>query len=85
MSNHTNVVRISATVPAELAAYLEHYQQAHGLETRSQALAQAIAALQQLEMLRGYEEIGLAERHGELLHDDLENVDGLEPETVTWR
>jgi metal-responsive CopG/Arc/MetJ family transcriptional regulator len=86
MNNGTNVVRISATIPAHLAVYLEQYQRTHKLETRSQALTEAVLALRELEIARGYEEIGRAERSGELVYEDLTNLDGLDLEdAAAWK
>ena len=83
MNQPINAVRISATLPAHLALYLEQYQKTHQLENRSQALSQAISALQELEMIRGYEEIAAAQASGQLVYEDLENGDGLE--ATQWK
>jgi metal-responsive CopG/Arc/MetJ family transcriptional regulator len=86
MNSSANAVRISATIPAYLAQYLEQYQRTHKLETRSQALTEAVLALRELEITRGYDEIAQAERSGELTYDDLTNGDGLDLEDVTaWK
>jgi metal-responsive CopG/Arc/MetJ family transcriptional regulator len=86
MNNSTNAVRISVTIPAYLAAYLERYQLAHKLETRSQVVTEAMLALRELEITRGYDEIAQAERSGELTYDDLTNGDGLDLEDATaWK
>ena len=78
MNQTINAIRISATIPAHLANFLEQYQKNHGLENRSQALSQAITALQELEMIRGYAEIAQAQATGQLTYEDFENGDGLE-------
>jgi metal-responsive CopG/Arc/MetJ family transcriptional regulator len=83
MKSSTNAARISATVPEELMQYLESYRAKHNLSSRSEALSDAILALQELEMIRGYEELGAAQRAGQIRYPDLENTDGLDLEDAT--
>jgi metal-responsive CopG/Arc/MetJ family transcriptional regulator len=86
MNDSVNAVRISATLPAHLAQYLEQYQRMYKLETRSQALTEAVLALREQEITRGYDEIARAERSGELTYDDLTNGDGLDLEDAApWK
>jgi metal-responsive CopG/Arc/MetJ family transcriptional regulator len=86
MNDGANAVRISATLPAYLAQYLEQYQRTHKLETRSQALTEAVLALREQEITRGYDEIAKAERSGELTYENLTNGDGLDPEdAAAWK
>lgn len=73
----TNATRISATLPAELAQYLETYQQTHGLETRSAALAAAVRALRDQELEAAYRELGEAQRLGLEVYPP-DNLDGLD-------
>jgi metal-responsive CopG/Arc/MetJ family transcriptional regulator len=86
MNDGTNAVRISATLPAYLAQYLEQYQRTHNLETRSQALTEAVLALRELEITRGYDEIAQAEHSGELTYENLTNGDGIDLEdAAAWK
>jgi metal-responsive CopG/Arc/MetJ family transcriptional regulator len=86
MGNNTNAVRISATIPAHLAAYLEQYQRTHKLQTRSQALTEAVLALRELELRLGYEELGRAQRNGEVTYPSFDATDGLDLEDAgKWR
>lgn len=73
----TNATRISATLPPDLTAFLDEYQQAHKLESRSAALAEAIRALRQRELEAAYRELGEAQRLGLELYPP-DNTDGLE-------
>lgn len=75
----TNATRISATLPPDLTAYLEQYQQAHGLETRSAALAEAVRALRERELEAAYRELGEAQQQGLETYPP-DNADGLEQE-----
>jgi metal-responsive CopG/Arc/MetJ family transcriptional regulator len=86
MSNSTNAVRVSVTIPAYLAAYLEQYQLTHKLETRSQVVTEAVLALRELELKRGYEELGRAQRNGEVTYPSFDATDGLDLEDAgKWR
>lgn len=73
----TNATRISATLPPDLTLYLEQYQRAHGLESRSAALAAAVRALRDRELEAAYRELGEAQRQGLETYPP-DNMDGLE-------
>lgn len=73
----TNATRISATLPADLSAYLDEYQRQHGLESRSAALAAAVRALRDQELEAAYRELGEAQRLGLETYPP-DNTDGLE-------
>ncbi|WP_407540853.1 hypothetical protein Q0M94_05565 [Deinococcus radiomollis] len=77
MTNTTNAVRISATLPPELASYLDEYQAAHALESRSAALAKAVVALREQELHGAYRELGDAQRAGLETYPP-DNTDGLD-------
>lgn len=76
LNGMTNATRISATLPSDLTSYLDHYQQLHGLETRSAALAAAVRALRDAEMQAAYRELGAAQEKG-LEQYPSDNLDGL--------
>ena len=57
-------VRIHATLPPELVAYLDVYQRKQGLKSRSAALAAAVRVLQEHELEEAYQELGKAQRLG---------------------
>ncbi len=84
MRSDTNAARLSATIPVELLSFLETYQRDHALESRSAALVEAIQALRQRELQRGYEELGRAQREGLEVYPS-ENTDGLNLEDQAWR
>lgn len=65
--------RVTVTLPAALALYLDEERQTHGLASRSGAVAHAVRALREKELAEGYAEYA---RSGEFV--DLENGDGLE-------
>ena len=75
----TNATRISATLSSDLTAYLDKYQQEHGLDSRSAALAAAVRALRDRELEEAYRELGEAQRRG-LESYPPDNTDGLESE-----
>lgn len=77
MNGMTNATRISATLPPELSAFLDDYQQTHGLDSRSAALADAVRALRERELLAAYAELGEAQASGQETYPD-DNTDGLE-------
>ena len=77
MTSNTNAVRISATLPAELAKYLDDYQASHALESRSAALAKAIVTLREQELYEAYRELGDAQRAGLGTYPP-DNSDGLD-------
>jgi Arc/MetJ-type ribon-helix-helix transcriptional regulator len=79
-------LKINATVPEHLLEFLESYQKSHALPSRSAALSAAIHALQELELQRGYEELGEAQHSGMTTYPTLENTDGLDVEdSPKWR
>ncbi|BDP42771.1 hypothetical protein DAETH_27400 [Deinococcus aetherius] len=43
--------RVTVTLPAALALYLDEYRQTHGLASRSEAVAHAVRALHEKELL----------------------------------
>ena len=77
MNGMTNATRISATLPPDLSAFLDKYQQAHQLDSRSAALADAVRALRERELLAAYAELGEAQASGQETYPD-DNADGLE-------
>lgn len=76
MNGMTNATRISATLPPDLTAFLDEYQQAHHLDSRSAALAEAIRALRERELLAAYAELGEAQASGAETYP-ADNLDGL--------
>ena len=70
-------VRITALLPAELAAFLTEYQTARGLPSLGAALAEAVAALREQALNEAYRELGEAQRAGLELYPD-DNFDGLD-------
>ncbi|MFC5848376.1 hypothetical protein [Deinococcus petrolearius] len=68
--------QVSATLPAELVAFLDGYQHAHHLDSRGAALAEAIRALQERELLADYAELGEAQASGAETYP-ADNLDGL--------
>ena len=77
MTNTTNAVRISATLPPELASFLDEYQAAHALDSRSAVLARAVAVLREQELYEAYRELGDAQRAGLETYPP-DNTDGLD-------
>jgi hypothetical protein len=77
MPNTTHAVRISATLSAELANFLDEYQTAYALESRSAALARAVTALRDQELHIAYQELGDAQRAGLEIYPP-DNTDGLD-------
>ena len=77
MTSNTSAVRISATLPRELAAFLDEYQAAHALGSRSAALAEAVNALRDQTLHAAYFELGEAQRAGLEQYPD-DNTDGLD-------
>ena len=73
----TNATRISATLPPDLTEFLDTYQQAHQLDSRSAALADAVRALRERELLAAYAELGAAQASGQE-HYPADNADGLD-------
>ncbi|MFK7603189.1 MULTISPECIES: CopG family ribbon-helix-helix protein [Deinococcus] len=73
----TSATRISATVSADLADFLDEYQQTHGLDSRSAALAEAIRALRERVLDAAYQELGDAQRAGQETYP-ADNLDGLD-------
>lgn len=70
--------RISATLPPDLTAFLDEYQHAHKLDSRSAALAHAVRALRERELLTAYTELGTAQVRGQETYPR-DNADGLYP------
>lgn len=77
MNGMANATRISATLPPELTTFLDEYQQAHRLDSRSAALADAVRALRERELLAAYAELGEAQANGQERYP-ADNADGLE-------
>lgn len=69
-------VRIYATLPSDLAAFLTEYQTAHALPSLSAALAEAVTALRANELAEAYRELGEAQRAGSEKYP-ANNLDGL--------
>ena len=72
-----NATRISATLSPDLTAFLDSYQQAHQLDSRSAALADAVRALRERELLAAYAELGAAQISGQERYP-ADNADGLD-------
>ncbi|WP_293910958.1 hypothetical protein [Deinococcus sp.] len=70
-------MRISATLSQELATFLDEYQAAHALGSRSAALAAAVNALRDQTLHAAYAELGAAQRAGLEQYPD-DNADGLD-------
>ena len=77
MSSNTLAARLSATIPQDLLAFLDEYQQRHALDSRSAALVKAIQTLQERELEEGYVALGQAQRAG-LERYPSDNLDGLD-------
>lgn len=73
----TNATRISATLPPDLATFLDKYQETHKLGSRSAALADAIRALRDQTLQDAYRELGEAQQSGRETYP-ADNFDGLE-------
>ncbi|WP_420594785.1 CopG family ribbon-helix-helix protein [Deinococcus sp.] len=76
MSSSAKAVRISATLPAELAAFLDDYQRQHASNSRSAALAEAARVLREQVLYEAYRELGDAQRAGLEAYPP-DNTDGL--------
>ena len=72
-----NATRISATLPSDLAAFLNKYQETHNLGSRSAALADAVRALRDRTLQDAYRELGEAQQSGRETYP-ADNLDGLE-------
>lgn len=68
--------RISATLPPDLLAFLDEYQHARKLDSRSAALADAVRALRERELQTAYAELGEAQASGQEIYSQ-DNADGL--------
>ena len=68
-----NVARMSVSIPSSLMRFLETYQEAHGMPTKSAVIAEALIALQQDELERAYAEASLEIDSAW----DVTNLDGL--------
>ena len=77
MDGMTNATRISATLPPDLAAFLDQYQETHHLSSRSAVLAEAVRALRDQTLQDAYRELGEAQRSGQEAYP-ADNLDGLE-------
>lgn len=77
MNGMNNTTRISATLPSDLAAFLERYQETHKLGSRSAALAEAVRALRDQTLQDAYRELGEAQQSGRETYP-ADNLDGLE-------
>lgn len=71
--SYENAQRLTVSLPSTLAAYLDTYQHAHHLPSRSEAVAHAIRALREKELADAYADHA---RSGQSI--DLENADGLQ-------
>ena len=73
--------RVTVSLPPALANYLEEYQKAHQISSRSEAIVQAIIALREKELAEAYADYA---RSGEFV--DLETGEGLgEPGGKKWQ
>ena len=77
INSMANATRISATLPPDLSAFLNAYQQTYRLDSRSAALAEAVRALRERELLTAYAELGDAQASEQETYPD-DNADGLE-------
>lgn len=85
MNNTSKTLKINATIPADLLVYLDSYQKSHQLRSRSAAISKAIHALKELELKRGYEELGKAQIENPAMYPN-DNVDGIDLEdSAKWR
>ena len=78
---------ISARVEEHLATWLDSYQAANGLKSRSSALEEAIKALREKDLYRQYGQAfdeWEADTETKTLWDKTA-ADGLEDESETWR
>ncbi|MCY1701802.1 ribbon-helix-helix domain-containing protein [Deinococcus sp. SL84] len=75
---YQNVERMSISLPPDIARYIKDYQQAHNLESRSEAFVKAIQALREQELAEQYAALASENDPDRTLF--LEgNTDGLEP------
>jgi antitoxin ParD1/3/4 len=51
--------KISISLPPEMLAFIEHYQEATGCRSRSQVISEALALLQSQELEQAYREASL--------------------------
>lgn len=77
MNETSRTLKINATIPQNLLQYLDTYQETHQLRSRSAALSRAIMALRELELQRGYEELGKAQLETPNMYP-AENFDGID-------
>jgi metal-responsive CopG/Arc/MetJ family transcriptional regulator len=77
MNNTSKTLKINATIPENLLIYLDTYQKTHQLRSRSAALSKAIQALRELELQRGYKELGEAQQTNLTMYppDTLNGID----------
>lgn len=67
---------ITATLPADLVAFLDEYRAAHASCSLSEALADAVRALRDRDLQDAYRELGEAQRLGLETYPP-DNLDGL--------
>jgi hypothetical protein len=83
MKDTSKTLKINATIPQNLLLYLDTYQETHQLRSRSAALSRAIMALRELELQRGYEELGKAQVENPAMYPS-DNLDGIDLEDPKW-
>jgi antitoxin ParD1/3/4 len=51
--------KISISLPPEMVAFIEHYKEATGCQSRSQVISEALTLLQSRELEQAYREVSL--------------------------
>lgn len=54
MQRSTTAAKWTVSLPADLARFVERYQQTHALESRSEVIAQSLRTLQEAELAQAY-------------------------------
>ncbi len=54
MQNNTTTTKLTVSLPADLARFLEHYQQTHKLASRSAVIAKSLRQLRDAELAAAY-------------------------------
>lgn len=77
--------KVSVSLPDDLLAYTERYQQAHGLSSRSEVVVRALKTLREAELAEGYRALAAEyEERPDLLTDTIGTEgQGLEPSDET--
>ena len=51
--------KISISLPSEMVAFIEHYKEVSGCQSRSQVISEALSLLQSRELEKAYQEASL--------------------------